>query len=542
VKEKVGLKIFVIIAYFILQIGCKDKENTIDRSKVFIYNQPANITSLDPAFAKSHNNMWVVNHVFNTLIKLDNALVLTPGLAKSWQISEDGLSYTFNLRNDVYFHENECFKTEINTRKLTAYDVEYSLNRLVDTTLASPGSWLFSDKIDNASGFKAVNDTIFQLKLKAPFLPTLQLLTMQYCSVVPREAVEVYGSNFRANPIGSGPYKFKRWLDNQAVFLIKNEKYYDQKYFADGAPEFIKTTLIPDKQIAALELLNGNIDMISGLESSYINEFLDRDGKLKDDKSSKINYYRSPYLNTEYIGINQELAQSHPGLKNKYFRQALNYAIDRNLLLQSLRNGVGQPANSGFTPKGLPSFNDSIVVGYSYNIEKAKALLVKSGIPNVNKLPPIKIHTNADYLDLATFVAKQWERLGINTTIELMDTGILRDGMRNSKLQLFRASWIADYPDAESYLCVFYSKNPAPPNYTRFKNDNFDRLYEKSIRTVDEQERFELYQQMERIVIEEAPLIFLFYDESSIFLNNKVKGFKNNGLNILNLNGLAKNE
>jgi oligopeptide transport system substrate-binding protein len=479
--------------------------------------------------------------VYNTLIKLDNNLQLTPGLAKSWFISDDGLRYTFVLRDDVYFHENECFGAVDTRKKLTALDVAYSLNRLIDTTLSSPGSWLFSDKVEMGKAFTAINDTIFEIKLTKPFLPTLQMLTMQYCSIVPREAVEYYGNDFRSVAVGTGPYKFKRWLDNQALFLVKNEMYFDSSYFSNDAPEYIKTTLIPDKQIASLELLNGNIDLISGLESSYINEFLDRDGRLKENKTAQVQYFRSPYLNTEYIGINQELAQSHEGLKNKYFRQALNYAIDRRLLLQSLRNGVGQPATSGFTPKGLPSFNDSLIKGYTFDIPKAKELLLKSGIKDLRSLPPILIHTNSEYLDMATFVSKQWELIGVKSKIELMDTGVLRDGMRNSRLQLFRGSWIADYPDAESYLCVFYSKNPAPPNYTRFKSQKYDRLYEEAIQTVDEKARFLLYQEMEKIIIDEAPVIFLFYDESSIFLNTKVSGFQNNGLNILNLNGLSKN-
>ncbi|HMP30559.1 MAG TPA: ABC transporter substrate-binding protein, partial [Saprospiraceae bacterium] len=307
---------------FLLSSSCKSKNSEVDRSKVFIYNQPANITSLDPAFAKSHNNMWVVNHVYNTLIRLDDDLKLTPSLAKSWEISNDGLTYTFILRDDVYFHQNECFKGEGKTKKLTAIDVEYSLYRLIDTTLSSPGSWIFTDKVDRTNAFKAVNDTVFELTITKPFLPTLQLLTMQYCSVVPREAVEYYGNEFRSLAVGTGPYKFKRWLDNQALFLTRNDQYFDTTYFSDNPPEYIKTTLIPDKQIASLELLNGNIDLISGLESSYINEFLDREGRLKDNKKDQVQYIRSPYLNTEYIGINQELAKDHPGLKNKYFRQA----------------------------------------------------------------------------------------------------------------------------------------------------------------------------------------------------------------------------
>jgi oligopeptide transport system substrate-binding protein len=537
-KWKTKLYFICLSILVILFYGCKDPNADIDQSLVFKYNQQANITSLDPAFAKSQNNMWCINHVYNTLIKLDDSLKMIPSIAKSWSISSDGLVYSFLLRDDVFFHDDPCFNGM--RRRLTAQDVVYSFRRLIDSTLSSPGSWIFSDKVDSSLPFEAQSDSNFILRLKYPFVPMLNMLTMQYCSVVPREAVTYYKENFRAHPVGSGPYKFKRWLDNQALFLTRNDQYFESNFFAQNSPQYIKTSMIPDKQIAALELLNGKVDLISGLESSFINEYLDSNGKLKDNKKDKVVYIRSPYLNTEYIGINQELAKLHPGLKNKNFRQALNYAVDRTMLLSSLRNGVGQPATSGFTPKGLPSFDESKVKGYYYDPDLAKNLIKKSGV-DLSKMPPITIHTNAEYLDMATFVTNQWEQIGIKCKIELMDTGVLRDGMRNSRLELFRASWIADYPDAESYLTVFYSKNPSPPNYTRYSNPSFDVLYEKAVRTTDEKVRFELYQLMEKIVLDDAPMIFLFYDESSIFINKNIKGYTNNGLNLLNINKLVKN-
>lgn len=521
-------------------ITCKPGEE-IDQSLVFKYNQPNIVTSLDPAFAKSQNNMWVMNHVYNTLVTLDDSLKVIPGLAKSWNISEDGKTYTFHLRTDVFFHKDSCFKTVAKTRKLTAEDVAYSFSRLIDNSVNSPGSWIFKEKVTGAEAFQALDDSTFRIELASPFVPTMGMLTMQYCSIVPKEAVDFYGKDIRLRMVGTGPYKQKRWIENQNLFLEINEDYFDNSYFSSHPPRYIKTSFIPDKQIAVLELLKGNLDLVSGLESSFANELLDTEGKLRADKADKIVYVRTPFLNTEYIGINQKLAKEHPALQHKKFRQALNWALDRKLMLESLRNGVGQSATAGFTPKGLPSFDDTETPGYHYDVEKARDLIKEVGL-DLAKIPPIVINTNAEYMDLATFVARQWEVIGVKTTIELMDTGILREGMRNSKLLTFRASWIADYPDAESYFTVFYSKNPAPPNYTNFSNAQFDRIYELAIKETDDEKRYELYHQLERILIDEAPVIFLFYDESSIFHSVKLKGYTNNGLNMLNLWSLYKVE
>jgi peptide/nickel transport system substrate-binding protein len=199
--------------------------------------------------------------------------------------------------------------------------------------------------------------------------------------------------------------------------------------------------------------------------------------------------------------------------------------------MRSLRNNVGIPAHAGFIPSGLPSHNEDKVTGYSYDPRKARSLLDSCSYQGEE----IVITTNNDYLDICTFVASQWESVGINCRIDLKESAVLRDGMRKSNIPLFRASWIADYPDGESFLCMFYSKNPAPPNYTRFNSMTFDRLYEQALQESNTEKRMDLYQQMDRIIVEEAPVVFLFYDESAVFYSKDIQGFRNNGLNLLNI-------
>ena len=516
-------------------LGCSSE---IDHSiKVFRYNQSNHITSLDPAFAKSQNNIWAVNQLYNGLVRLDSSLNIIPDLAHSWTISDDGLTYTFNLRSNVYFHDNQCFRDTAG-REVISDDVVYSLNRLIDNKIASPGSWLFKGKVDTISPFIAVDDTTFRMHLLTPFLPMLGILTMQYCGIVPSEAIEYYGDKFRSQPVGTGPFVFKKWIENQALYMVKNDKYWEQ-----GVPliDGIKTLFIPDRKIAFLELLNGGIDYVPGLESSFINELLTREGNLKKEKEAIIKYKRSPYLNMEYLGINMEVVDATSPLSNKLVRKALNYGIDRSLMLMSLRNGVGKPAESGFVPFGLPSYDEEVVVGYHYNPEKAQNLLVEAGFPGGKGLEPITLYTNNDYLDLTTFVAKQWERIGVKVIIDVLESAVLRDGMRKSQLPLFRASWIADYPDPESFLCMFYSKNPAPPNYTRYNNPNFDALYEKAIGESNTEKRMKYYQEMDKIIVEDAPVIFLFYDQSANFYSRRVSGAQTNAINQLELKNLELN-
>ncbi len=520
--------------------ACSDESDQARKPDVFHYNQHISISSLDPAFAKSQNNIWGVDHLYNGLLALNQNLETTPALADSFNIDASGTIYTFHLNQNAFFHDNDCFENRVG-RKVTADDVVYSFNRIIDSQVASPGSWIFKGKIDLNNPFEAVNDSTFVLRLLAPFRPMVGILTMQYCSIVPHEAVSYYGKNFRSNPVGTGPFVFKKWVEGQALFLQKNKKFFLGEK-EDGV-EALRVSFIPERKTAYLELMKGKIDYMSGLESSYTNELITREGNLRAHQQSKLNFVKGPYLNTEYLGINVRLADSiQSPLSNKKIRQALNYGINRKKMLQSLRNGIGQPADAGFIPRGLPSYNPKRVKGYTYNPSKARELLNEAGFPNGKGLPIIKITTNKDYLDLCTFITRQWQELGVEVEIELEETAILRQKMRKGQVGFFRASWIADYPDGESFLTVFYGKNAAPPNYTHFRNNRFDELYELALKENENEKRYALYHEMEDILIEEAPVVFLFYDETALFAGKNISGLQPNGINLLKVDQIKKSQ
>ena len=529
------------LTYFCILISifasCSNAPIKDDNRTVFKYNQPNNITSLDPAFAKSQNNIWAVDHLYNRLIELNDKLEIVPAIAASWSISEDGTVYTFNVREDVYFHDSPCFEGG-KGRPVNADDIVYSLSRIIDPAVNSPGSWIFGDKLRDANPFVAVDKHTFQVHLKEAFRPMLGILTMHYCSILPKEAVEHFDLAFRSQPVGTGPFKLKVWLENQNLFLQKNENYFE---YDNGQRlpylDAIKISFMADRKTAFLELKKDKLDLISGMDASYVDELIDAQGDLRTELQGQLQLIKSPYLNLEYIGINQDTED--PLLSNKYFRQALNFAIDRKLMMQTLRNNVGTPAEQGVTPKGLPSF-DLGLKGYTYDLAKARDLIEKAGVRNLLATNNISINTNSDYVDIATFLTNQWKQIGVNTKIEIIESASLRNAMTKGSVALFRASWIGDYPDAENYFSLFYSGNPAPPNYTRFNNTTYDLLYTSALKENNDSLRYDLYHQMEEILIDEAPLIFLFYDQTALTAGAKWAKLPSNAINLLSLKRVSK--
>ncbi len=520
-------------------LGCKtdpktasDKGNTTDK-KIFRYNQPSAVNSLDPAFSKDQATMWIANQIFNGLVQIDKDLNIKPCIAKRWQISDDGLTYTFELRDDIYFHQHELF-TDENDRKLTAHDVAYSFNRIIDPKVASPGAWIFNDKVAENEPFKALDNHTFQLKLRKPFRPTLGILSLQYCSVVSQKIAEHYGKEFRSNPVGSGPFQYKHWKEGDALILVKNPNYWEKTQQGQTLPylDGVRVSFNENKQAAYLQFMQDKLDFISGIDPSFKDDLLTTEGTLKADLQDKIKLQKSPYLNSEYLGFLMD-AEKNPALKDKRVRQAINYGFDRAKMIKFLRNNIGVPATAGFIPKGLPSFNPQAVKGYTYDPQKARNLLKEAGYTAQNPLPEILLETTNSYLDLCTYIQKQLEEIGIKLRLELLPSASLREKMSKSQTSFFRASWIADYPDAESFLTILYGNYPAPPNYTRFKNSEYDALYQKALLENNDAKRYDLYQQMDRILIEEAPIVPLYYDEVLRFTQNEVEGLENNAMNLL---------
>ncbi|TBV25714.1 ABC transporter substrate-binding protein [Meridianimaribacter sp. CL38] len=525
--------ISICCAIFIL-ISC-ESNNQSNSNSVFRYNEHKNIGSLDPAFSKDNADIWATNQLFNGLVQMDDSLNVIPCIAKNWTVTDSATTYTFNLRNDVYFHKHELFGKD-STRTVTAQDFEYSLNRLQDKQVASPGSWV----LNKVANFKAVNDTVFQIQLKQPFPAFLGLLTMKYCSVVPKEIVAHYGSDFRSNPIGTGPFKFKRWEENIKLVFRKNNLYFEKDTNGNQLPylEAVAITFLPDKQSEFLQFAQGNIDYVSGLDASYKDEILTSKGELRAQYKTDVDIIRGPYLNTEYLAFYLDSEVSE--IQSKLLRQAVNYGFDRHKMMTYLRNGIGIPANGGFIPKGLPGYNEQ--TGYSYQPEKAKQLIddfkAETGITQ----PSITITTTSNYLSFCEYIQRELQKVGLQVNVDVIPAATLKDAKANGKLDMFRASWVADYPDAENYLSLYYSKNFAPngPNYTHFKNELFDTWYEQAFTETNTKTREALYTKMDSLIMQDAPVVVMFYDEVVRFTRKNVNGLGINPINLLELKKVRK--
>ncbi len=544
---------------------------------IFRYNETVGIATLDPAFAKDQSTIWPCKQIYNGLVELntseegDGAMQVEPSIAKNWTISPDGLTYIFTLRNDIYFHKNELFVNNSSnnvisqshkydsTRRVVASDFIYSFRRITDPAVLSPGAWVFNE-VDT---FYATNDTTLVIRLREPFSPFLSLLGMVYCSVVPHEVVEHYGKDFRSHPCGTGPFQLQYWKEGVKLVLRKNPYYFEfdtlEPARTQGAAlnsdeinqiseksnnqtitqlpylDAVAITFIVDRQTVFLEFVKGNLDFMNSLDASYKDEILTLDGRLKEKYADRIDMVSVPYLNTEYLGFNMEGEKLNvKGEKAKLIRQAISCGFDRRKMMKYLRNNIGAPGVGGFIPKGLPGYSEC---GYEYDPDRARRLLAEAGYPNGKGLPTLKLSTTSNYLDLCKYIQQQLGLIGINVEVDVNPSAPLREQMAQGKLQWFRGSWIADYPDAENYLSLFYSPNHAPagPNYTRFKDAKVDRLYEQARATSDDSLRAVLYHQIDSIVMEQAPVLVLYYDQILHFTHKNVTGLRTNAMNTLDL-------
>lgn len=546
--------------------GCRDASHSgaLDVD-TFRYNEPDGIASLDPAVASYKAAIWAGSQIFNGLVELDSNGAIVPCIARSWTVDPSGTEWTFSLRTDVYFHDDACFGSQ-RTRRLTAHDVRYTIERICHAHTKTTGLWVFRTRIDGADvfheasktdstvrlrGLVVVNDSTIRIKLSSPFAPFLALLTIPYAWIVPREAVETYGANFGRHPVGTGPFACSSWQADVALTLTRWPRYFKVDSAGRRLPYLrsVRITFLRDRRNEFLEFTRGEYDMVSSIDGALSPALFDADGSLRPPYD-RFQMFRATAHSVEYYGMlldtTTPVGRTSPLAHSRALRQALNYAVDRHRLVTYVLRGRAIPATHGVLPPTMAGFSDS-VVGYSYNPSKARQLLAEAGYPHGKGLPPLLLQLgNSDIsASVAEAVQSMWKEIGVTVTLRQVDFPQHLSMVRAGDLPMWRTSWIGDYPDPENFLALFVTANKAPkgPNTTHIAIAAVDSLYAMSLdprRSFEE--RSSLYHAMERHILAEAPWVFLYHDVLLRLVQPSVRGYRLDGSDRLVLERVSKHD
>ncbi|MEN3026974.1 MAG: ABC transporter substrate-binding protein [Chlorobiota bacterium] len=529
----------------------------------FVYNEAEGITTLDPAHMSYVSAIWVGTQLYNGLVELDTALRIVPCLARSWSVDASGRRWRFVLRTDVFFHNDPCFRGQ--PRRLRAADVKFSFERICDARTRSPGLWVFWGKVvgveefhaktargevpaEGVRGIRVLDDSTVLIELQRPFAPFLALLTTPYCWIVPEEAVRFYGEDFFRHPVGTGPFRLQEWKSDVRLVLVRNQHYFKRDHRGRPLPylDSVVVRFLRDQKTAFWEFQQGRLDMVSGLDPSLVPAVLTPEGTLRPE-FSRYQLLTAPAYAVEYYGImldtTTEGGRTSPLARSRLLRQALNYGIDRERIIRHVLHGSAEPAHYGVIPPGFPGFSLQ-TVGYRYDPERARQLLAAAGYPGGKGLPPLvlQLGMHPRTLSVAEAVQQQLRELGLRVELRQLNFPQHLSMVREGRSMFWRTNWIADYPDPENFLSLFYSPYRAPqgPNTTRFRSPEVDSLYERALSEADTARRFQFYRQMERIVLEEAPWVFLYYPRLIRLVQPAVRGMRLDGSDRLLLEWVSK--
>lgn len=461
--------------------------------------------SMDPALSTDVPTGRAVAYLFDGLTRFTPDAKVVPGLAKSWDIAADGLTYTFHLRNGVKFHDGRPF---------TAKQVLSTFQRVLDPATRGGRGWPLypikgaedyaGGKATSIAGMAATDDSTVVITLKEPLAIFPKLLAMPVTSIVPDNPAADFGQK----PIGTGPWKFVEWRHDDYISFAKNPDYFDGPPKTDS----LLARIIPERSTATAEFEAGNVDVLNvpEQETKSWEENPDKKGMLSS----------APALRFWYVGINT----TRGPLKDVRVRQALNHAVDVNTMLQHVMGGRGSAA-AGVIPPTLGGA-DAGRKAYAYDVNKAKQLLAAAGHPNGIDLELWTSNTDASPRISQTIQANL-AQAGIRVKLVPRDASSMREAARKGQTDLALKEWWADYPDAENFLYpLLHSRNKgAGGNISFYANPQLDRLVDQAHREQDETKRNQLYSEADQIAFNDAPMIFLFFYKDLYAVQPWIKGF-----------------
>lgn len=501
----------LVLASVLAVLSCSPSESDNEEGLLFRYNEASGISSLDPAFARDQAHNWVIRQLYSTLFETDSTGQLRGLLAESWAMSPDGRTGGLRLRPGFVAHEDPCFGGE--RHAMNAADVVASLRRLTDPATASPGAWLL-EGVDSV-WVAATDSVVFVLHAADPAL--WSKLSVPYTAVVPEAALSAYGANLSEHPVGSGPFRLKAWQRGQKLVLRRHPRYAERDEAGRQLPylEAVSIRFTPDRQSAFMAFVQGELDFLTGVDPSYKDQWLDPDGQLKAQWRGRFIQRTAPFLNTEYLVL--RFGPSDPDyLADVRVRRALNWAVDREGIIRYLKNGLGIPAHGGLLPAGMPGYRPASewATPWTYRPDSARILLTQAGLLDAQGkakpgIKPLVLSTTASYRDIAEFLQSAWTDLGLPVEVQVLPSATFREDKANGRLGLYRASWIADYPDPSNYLMLYGA--PGGPNVSGYPGiSGFHQFTAEP----DPQRRANLAAQLDAQLHQDAALIPLFYDVS----------------------------
>jgi len=511
VKYLLKQTVFLLLALFILGLFSCGKATGPKRDlDTIYYSLSDNPTVLDPALVKDVAGGELVAKMFNGLVRYNLEAEIEGDLAESWEVSEDGIVYTFRLRPGVRF---------ANGRLLTPEDVKYSFERVLRPETAAPRTWVLdkilgaaetlSGKAKNLEGLEVLDERTIRITLSEPFGPFLGLLIMPAAQVVPKEEVEKYGRAFSQHPLGTGPFRLTRFVRDERLVFEANP------YYFEGPPKVksIVYKIIKEPLPKVAEFKQGLLD-ITDIPRAYFVKFRE-DPQYKDLIASVVG------LNTYYLGFNCKQAP----FDNVKIRRAFSYAIDRKKIVETVLNGRATVAR-GPIPPGISGY-DPELTGYDYDPAKARALLKEAGWPQDRRVRIIH-PSGEDIADIVEILKSYLQAVGVKAQTLARERTTFKDMLRRGDFDLYYYSWWADYMDGENFLAPLFltSRERTGGNATGYSNPEVDLLIRKAQREPDAARRVKLYQEIQRLVLADAPRIFLWHRNIFTIHQPWVKGYR----------------
>ncbi len=573
-QRNFALVIFIIAGLILPVPGCDSVGGNDDGNESCLYGVlTSRIQGLDPADIRDMSSTLAGSQIFESLYQFHyfkRPYQIICQLAESEpQVSEDGLLYSIKIKRGVFFADDDCFESGLG-RELKADDFVYAWKRIADIKNLSGNWWIFNERIEGldefreytkgcksksevdysreVKGLKAVDDYTLEVRLKRPWPQMKYFLTKTATAPVAKEAVDYYGDDVINHPVGTGPYRLKNWHRGSFIELVRNENFRQEYYPCEGQPSDEQAGYLGDagKRLPLCDrvmlvvteqyqprwflFMQGSIDVtVIGRESfqEAIGAGLKLTEKLKD-RGINLKVFRDP--STFWLGFNME--DKILGF-NKPLRQAISYAIDRQKYIEIFYNGRGEIAY-GFIPPLMKSYNSDIekLVAPTFDVKKASELVNHAEEIYGGKIPELRISmpgTGSFYTQQGDFFRHCLNRIGLDVSIEYMDFPAFQERIENKDAQIFLTGWIAQYPDAENFLQVFYSKNAlGGVNSFNYYNAEFDRIYEKASLMEESSQRSELYRQAEKIVVEDCCAVFLRHGVACVLHHNWLKNYKPN--------------